>query len=68
MGSNTINPVKSGTPTEVVEFLFLATNCEITKPQKENAEVIVSSLGHSITVLNFVNTATKTPGLEMFSD
>lgn len=68
MSSNTHNPLSSGAPAEVVKFLQLATNHELSAEQRESAEQIIDGFDIKATIADFVASASRSPELVEFGE
>lgn len=68
MSSNTLNPLSSGSPAEVVKFLQLTTHHELSAEQRESAERIIDSFDVKATIADFVAAASGTPELAGFGE
>lgn len=66
MKSNTVNPMQNGTSAEVLDFLIIAADMNLSTAQRDSAEKIISALGKGATLQRFVEAATTTPGLHEF--
>lgn len=68
MTLNAINPLQAGSPGQVVQFLELATQHDLSSEQRESAERIIGDLDDKATIADFVAAATQTAELNAFAE